>query len=282
MIDHFDFNFIDTKRGFISVEGPDAIAFLNGLMTNDINKLNQNHDIIYTCLLSSQGKYESDFFIFKWGTIFIIDCLQAHVPILLQKFKLYKLRADVVISDQTSRWFVRLSLGQRQDAQSFCDPRHSSLGYRSYYQTDCNRNLEQESDTQEAYTKFRLTQGIPCYPASLIPNKTIPLEANMDELNAISWDKGCYLGQELTARTKYRGTINKRYVPIHLESGTPEIGWEIQYKGEKIGSLLEFNDTVGLARLSIDMVIQIIKRGEVMTQKYCTLRPTIPSWLKLY
>lgn len=196
------------NRGLLHLEGPDAHEFLQGLITNDMNVLD-DQPMIYACLLNAQGKFLHDFFVYKGDGFYLIDCEGgARAQDLLRKLNIYRLRSDVQISieDDHDVWAV---FG---DDFGLADPRHDDLGRRSLEKPALEERAFDEWD------KRRISLTIPDGSRDLIVGKSTMDEARMDEINAIDYQKGCYVGQELTARMHYRGLGKKHLKTVQLDN----------------------------------------------------------------
>jgi folate-binding protein YgfZ len=162
----------------------------------------------------------------------------------------------------------------------FVDPRHLGIGARAIIPTDqldtfiTINNLNETS--LDAYDQLRISLGIPDGSRDLEVEKSILLENGFNELSAIDWDKGCYIGQELTARTKYRALIKKRLVPVKLTGSTPEIGADITLNGKNVGILRSVYGDQGLATLRIDA----IGSDQLLCQD-TNVTPALPDWLEI-
>src|SRR5439155_25745083 len=128
-----------------------------------------------------------------------------------------------------------------------------------------------------AYDRHRLTLGIPDGSRDLVPDKSILLEAGFDELNGVDWQKGCYVGQELTARTKYRGLIKKRLFPVHIEGPAPPPGTMVTAEGRDAGEIRSSRDGEGLALLRLEAV----DSGRALVADAATLVPIRPDWMRV-
>lgn len=197
------------NRGIIRISGADARSFLQGLITNDIRLL-ETCDCIYACLLTPQGKFLYDFFIHKDGDALLLDCEGGERALSLAKLlAMYRLRADVVIETRESA-DVFAVFGADIGAP---DPRHTEMGNRSF-----ERPMGIEERPFEAWDTRRIELCVPDGSRDLIPQNSTMDEAHMDQLNAVSYDKGCYLGQELTARMHYRGLGKKHLQTVRLDA----------------------------------------------------------------
>ena len=222
-------------RGALRISGIDKEDFLQGLISNDINLLKEQNSI-YACLLSPQGKFLYDMFISMDGDVLDIDCEGGdRVESLAKLLNMYKLRADVEIEILSNRP-VYAVIGS--DAYGYKDPRHPDMGYRSFEQPDLGEQAFEHWD------KHRIALTVPDGSRDMIPQKSTMAEGNIDKLNGISYDKGCYVGQELTARMHYRGLAKK-----HLRTVTPsDLGLD-QFPA--FGKIIEKDDkTIGEMRSS--------------------------------
>ncbi len=195
------------NRGLIKISGPQAREFLQGLITNDINKLTPDK-ILYACFLTPQGKFLHDFFIHERGEELWLDCEGGERTKDLEKrLTLYKLRANVEISainknDVFAIFGAPIGLP---------DPRHSQMGYRSF---DEPKDIEKQGF--EIWDTRRISLTIPDGSRDLTIEKSTLDEGKLDTLNAVDYNKGCYIGQELTARMHYRGLGKKHLTTIIL------------------------------------------------------------------
>ncbi|MGN6670632.1 MAG: CAF17-like 4Fe-4S cluster assembly/insertion protein YgfZ [Candidatus Nucleicultricaceae bacterium] len=210
-------------RCVLSVRGSEVVPFLQGLITNDMALL-EHSAVLYTALLSPQGRYVFDFFVIKGEDPhqYWIDCPTSRASDLIKMLSFYKLRADVVIKNVSDIYAVILALESTCDIKTLhqealicnTDPRHPALGIRALVPTQSLEVLNPDRDTT-AYEQLRIQLGAPG-EGDLIPQKSLPLESNFDIFNALSFTKGCYLGQELTTRTKFRGETRKRFLPCRI------------------------------------------------------------------
>jgi folate-binding protein YgfZ len=213
-------------RLLIEIEGLDRKKFLQGLITNDVNKATQKN-LIYCAMLSASGRFLYDFFIFEIAEKLILDCLALRRDEILQKLNFYKLRSQVTLKKNDD-----LQVCSNFSQGQFCDPRHPNLGFRSYIKSDSKQSME-------AYNFKRITLKIPESEQDLTYDKSFILEFGFDDLNAIDYQKGCYVGQELTARTHYRGEIRKKLFHVKLDSkNPPEKNSEITCEGKSAGIFL--------------------------------------------
>ncbi len=232
------------NRGFLKISGSDRKTFLQGLITNDINLL-EEQNCIYACLLSPQGKFMFDFFITEQNGTLLLECEGSERLTELKKIlSMYALRAEIKIDTEDG---IKVYAGN-SDQLNIKDPRHINLGYRGYTKPDTA-----EEQPFEIWDKHRIKFCVPDGSRDMIPNKSTMAECNMDNLNAINYDKGCYVGQELTARMHYRGLAKK-----HLRTVTPEdlgletlseFGEPITKDGKTIGEMRSSCGNIGIALL---------------------------------
>ncbi len=257
------------RRGVVEIAGADRVAFLQGLVSNDVEAAAVGH-AVWAALLTPQGKYLADFFIFSAGDTLLLDCDHAAMPMLLTRLPRFRLRAQVTIAarDELSvyaGWNATVPPGIAAP-----DPRLPGAGFRLL------SDLPVAATATEAdYDRHRLALGLPDGGRDLEPEKTVLLEAGFDELHGISWTKGCYMGQELTARTKYRGLLKRRLVPVAIDGALPTPGTPVLRDGVEVGTMRSGLGQRGLAVLRIDALGFSLGCGEA------TLRADIPAWMNL-
>lgn len=219
-------------RSIIEITGDDRKNFLQGLITNDINKINDAH-LIYTLMLNAQGRFLYDFFIFEKDEKLFLDCYAARRDEIFTKLNFYKLRAKVQIIKNDN---LIVANNFQEDARFFSDPRDIALGFRGYLPKSELTELQNDSDS---YNYCRISLKIPESEQDLTYEKSIANEFGFDNLNAIDYKKGCYVGQELTARTHYMGQIRKKIFHIILPNLTKiEKNHEIACEGKSAGIIL--------------------------------------------
>ena len=212
------------NRAVISVSGEDRKIFLQGLITNDINKVSETQ-AIYTLMLSPVGRFLYDFFIIEKDDKFLLDCDKERVDEVVQKFSFYKLRSKVEIKKEN---LIVVSGGKI----GFADPRNSQMGYRNFISNTELKDCNLEYNFQRINLKLS-------DDSDLTYDKSFPLEFGFDDLNAIDYKKGCYVGQETTARTHYKGTIRKKIFVVEvLDCNQISKGSEIEAEDKKIGEIL--------------------------------------------
>jgi len=276
-------------RGVLEIQGEDKATFLQGLITNDTTKIT-SESAIYATLLNPQGRFLYDFFIVEKNGSYFLDAEANRLETLLKKLSLYKLRSDInfTIRSDLKVFAIWMKNGRelldvkKEKGNSngifFTDPRLLELGARVIGEV---MEKDLQPATPQDYDLHRLILGIPEGGRDLIPEKAILLESGLDELNAISWTKGCYMGQELTARTKYRGLVRKRLFPVTIEGTPPAERTEIFLNGDSVGEMRSQVDSHGLALLRLEAFKAYEEGiGELMCEK-SRLKPYVPVWMRL-
>ncbi len=284
------------SRGVLAVAGPDRRSFLQGLVSNDVEKVAADR-AVYAALLTAQGKYLHDFIMVEIGEAILLDAEAVRLADLKRRLSIYRLRAKVEIAERpdlavaaTFGADALAELGLPDEAGAarpqdggvmLVDPRLTALGGRAMLPRDALRPALAAVGLVEtdfaAYDRHRLALGIPDGSRDLVPDKSILLEAGFDELNGVDWRKGCYIGQELTARTKYRGLIKKRLFPVRIDGRTPPPGTTITLDGKDAGEMRSARDGLGLALVRLDAIAP----GVVVSGEAATLAPMRPAWMRI-
>jgi hypothetical protein len=260
------------NRGVLVLSGEDRVTFLQGLVSNDVRKAAPDR-ALFAALLTPQGKFLHDLFLLATDDALLLEAEGPRQADLMRRLKLYKLRSKVALKDASADYVVAAvfgdgaldALGLPADAGAarplggglaFVDPRLPALGARLLLPCEGAESaidrLGLERADFAAYDRHRLALGVPDGSRDLPIEKAILLENDYEELNAISWDKGCYMGQELTARTKYRGLVKKRLVPVAVEGPLPPAGTPILRDGREVGELRSGLDGRALALVRLD------------------------------
>ncbi len=240
-------------RAILSISGADKLVFLQGLLTNDVHKL--THHPIYSLMLTPQGKFLYDFYLILHGDEILLDCAAEKYDEICKKFSMYKLRSDVLVNQVRDQYEILAIYGEGvthiNDSLVFVDPRYSLLGSRAIVKKDSAKEFLKKHNllSMQNYTKLIYDLSIPLPHIDMISQESFPLEFGMDFLNAISFDKGCYVGQELTARTKHRGVVRKKIYKIIAQSDLSKVkcGAEIMVDQNKIGKFCSAFNEIGKA-----------------------------------
>lgn len=285
------------SRGVLSVSGPDARKFLQGLISNDVDKVSETH-AIHAAFLTAQGKYLFDFMVVEADGILLLDCEADRLADFQKRLKLYKLRSDVTVEDARMDFGVLAITGDDisealavdsvagtvkavEGGVVFIDPRHAGLGARAIIAKDMLAGFIAGSgltnSTLEAYDLARITLGVPDGSRDMQLEKTVLLEAGFDELNGIDWKKGCYMGQEVTARTKYRGLVKRRLIPVRILDGDmPAPGTPVMRDDREVGEIRSGVGTMALAMLRVNVLENL--EHAVLTASGSTILPVKPDW----
>ena len=283
-------------RGILAVSGPDRRPFLQGLVSNDVDKVSPTA-ARYAAFLTAQGKYLHDFMMVEAGESIWLDAEAARLGDLKRRLSMYRLRARVSL-DERSDLAVAAIFGAGEAAilglpsepgaagpfgsgVVFIDPRLASLGARAILPREKARAVLTDAGNAETgfdiYDRLRLSLGIPDGSRDLVLEKSILLESGFDELNGIDWQKGCYIGQELTARTRYRGLVKKRLTPVRIEGPAPPPGAAVTADGREIGEMRSSRGGLGLALLRIEPV----REGKMLAAGQSVIVPVRPAWMRL-
>ena len=245
----------NSNSRFLSIEGGDSNEFLQNLITNDINKCSEEN-ILYSCLLSPQGKFLSDFFIFKKDERYLIETHSLFYEKLLKKLNLYKLRAKVNINKVNNLYSYSVFGELQKDQDTFIfntDPRNKNIGSKLIHLKKNPKILDHFNEiNEEKYHQVLIQNTVPLSHYDLEENKSLLLENNFENLNSISWDKGCYVGQEITARMKYRALLKKKIYSLEIKDGLPIIGQQIKDDENEFGKIISIKNDSVLAMLKIE------------------------------
>ena len=261
-------------RGVIEVAGEDRVAFLQGLVSNDMAAVAPGR-AIWAALLTPQGKWLADFFVLSDGERLLLDCERGQIAMLVPRLSRYRLRAKASVADRSAELSVYAAWGGQSELPSAAlaapDPRHEQAGWRILSPT----SLATTAGPQD-WDSHRLALGLPDGSRDLEAEKTVLLEGGFDELQGISWTKGCYMGQELTARTRYRGLLKRRLVPVEIVGDLPAPGTPVMRDGAEIGTMRSGRDGHGLAVLRLEALDAV-----VLECGGARLVPRVPAWMRL-
>jgi folate-binding protein YgfZ len=293
---NFDKVYILKDRAILYINGDDCKDFLQNLITNDVNKLSDTSSC-FSSLLTPQGKFLYEFMIIKHKSGFFIDCEKSQVDGLFKQLNLYKLRSKVEILNLSNEFVVTaishkkfltfdgandefgFTLRYREDP-IFLDPRNKNLGARLVINLEklylSLKKLELKDSPISEYYELSHQLGIPQKNMNELQNKLFGIECNFEELNGIDFKKGCYVGQENTARIKLKNKLSKRLLPIYLIEG--EINQDdLIYNGDfEIGKVLISNEYPFALIKYLD---DNFNQENEFKSKNAKLKINIPSWI---
>jgi len=285
------------ERGIITIGGADRRSFLQGLISNDIERAGADR-AIWAALLTPQGKYLHDFFIVEIGEVFYLDCEAERLMDLGQRLSRFKLKADIDLgmAPDFGVWVgygegALTGTGLNADAGSalgmgdgvvYCDPRLPEIGIRAILPKSTGAETLEDLGAipggREDFESRRISLGLPDGSRDMIVEKSILLENNFDPLHGVDWNKGCYVGQELTARTKYRGLIKKRLLPVEFDGTPPEAGAIVSAGGREVGEIRTISGKMGLALLRLELVEEAENGGITLESSASVVTPRPPYW----
>ena len=238
------------QRRVVRVTGKDALAFLQGLVSNDVLPLAKGPGAVWTALLTPQGKYLADFFVVNTGQDLLLDLPEALAESTLQRLAMYRLRADVTLT--ATDLTVARGLGASPDG-ALPDPRHPALGWRLYG----GHPLPDAVD----WDAIRVDNVIPESGIELIPNESYLLETGFERLHGVDFRKGCYVGQEVTARMKHKTELRKGLVRVRISSPVA-VGTPILADGKEAGAVYTQSGGKGIAWLRFDRSAGEMRAGD--------------------
>ena len=255
-------------RAVLEATGEDRVGFLQGLVSNDVTQAVPGH-AIWSALLTPQGKWLADFFIFADGERLLLDCEAEQAAMLAQRLSRYRLRSKVAIQRTPIPVYAAWGGAPPAAGVRSPDPRVAEAGWRILGE------VAGVNATAEAYDRHRLALGLPAGSRDLEAEKSTLVEAGFDELQGVSWDKGCYMGQELTARTKYRGLVKRRLTRVRIDGPTPALDTQVFDGDAEVGTMRSGRDGRGLALLRLDA----IRAGRLRCGE-ATLTPDPAPWMQ--
>ncbi|GBR02159.1 CAF17-like 4Fe-4S cluster assembly/insertion protein YgfZ [Acetobacter oeni] len=265
-----------SDRKVVAVSGDDRVRFLQGLVSNDVTTVAPGQ-AVWAALLTPQGRWKADFFILvdPDEPRLLLDCAAVQAEMIIATLSKFRLRSDVSLrlADLVvhAAWGGLPDVATVENAIVAHDPRLPGAGWRLL----CSEPSPVARADAASYDLHRLVLGLPDGVRDCEAEKTLLLEANFDLLNGISWTKGCYMGQELTARTRYRGLVKKRLVPIASEVPVPASSTPVMTDGMEVGQIRSSHDHCGLAFLRPSEV------DSHLTASGHRIVPRIPAWLAM-
>jgi len=290
--------YILKDRAILYVNGQDAKDFLQNLISNDINKVTDNSSC-FASLLTPQGKFLYEFIIIKHKSGFFIDCEKSQSEEILKQLNLYKIRSKVEILNLSNEFVVAsfsyekyLSIDNSKDILGFTiryredpivlDPRNKNLGARLIINLEklylSLKKLELKDDKIEDYYYQSYKLGIVPKNLNKLKNKLFGIECNFEELNGIDFKKGCYVGQENTARIKLKNKLSKRLLPVEIINGKLEEDETVYCNDVEIGKIL-INEEYPFAL--IKFLNENFNKDITLKSKNGLFKIFIPEWLKI-
>ncbi|RED52256.1 YgfZ/GcvT domain-containing protein [Aestuariispira insulae] len=286
-------------RGIITVAGKDRLAFLQGLVTNDVAACGADH-AIWAALLTPQGKFLHDFFMTDHDGIFWLDCEAGRLMDLGQRLRRYKLRAEIdlnigqnvaayVLPDGDPALFgLPGTAGAAKTIPGgviYVDPRLATVGLRAVGDPVKLELFFRDSGLEQGgldqYERARIGLGLPDGSRDMSVEKATLLENGFEELGGVDFQKGCYMGQELTARMKYRGLVKKRLLPFEAEDDLFEEVDVIMADGREIAEIRSRAGRNGLALVRLDRWREAMASGKQLEADKVAVRLIPQSWMRL-
>lgn len=280
------------NRALLAVSGEDRVAFLQGLVSNDVARVSPER-ALWAAFLTPQGKFQHDLFLVARGDDILIDVEADRLEELRKKLSLYKLRSKVAIAPAAGlAVFATLggaaTIGLADEAgaaKSFgggvalVDPRLARAGLRFYLADDQPLRAAGFAEGPfAAWDRHRIRLGLPDGSRDLAVDKAILLENGFDELKGVDFQKGCYMGQELTARTKYRGLVRKRLMPVRIDGPVPAPGTPVMQDGTEAGEMRSSAGELGLAMIRLDRFRKVEGHDGAFACGEAKLTPWKPDW----
>ncbi len=284
-----------TDRGVLAVTGPEARGFMQGIVTNDIERVDRNR-VVYAALLTPQGKFLFDFIVMDDGAGgLLLDTKRERLSELAKRLAFYKLRAKAAIADVSDDLTVSALIGDgaleaaelhggpgnaRRDGDTVyaVDPRIPALGVRCLHPAGGDPLAGHAEGALDDYHAHRMSLAVPEAGTDVLVGKSFILESNFEELNAVDFEKGCYVGQELTARTKFRGRVRRRLFGVTCDGDLPAAGAPITAGGAEIGELRSARDGRGIALIRTDRLEEAGGDDAEVMAGDMRVTPVKPEW----
>ena len=274
-------------RGVLRVTGADAEKLLQGIVSNDMDRLG-SQPAIHTALLTPQGKILFDFFVTRTGDGFLLEVTREKAADLAKRLALYKLRAKVDIQDVSEDYSVLAlwgpaphGLGEMAGIVAFTDPRLQALGLRILAEGPLAADIVTATGgldaSPEDYQAHRIALCVPEGGKDYVLGDTFPHEADLDQLNGVSFSKGCFVGQEVVSRMQNRGNVRKRVVPIEGEAPLTS-GAEIKTGAASIGTVGSVAGRLALALIRLDRAAEAKANGQALTADGVAVTLRKPDW----
>ena len=291
--------YILEDRALLYVSGEDSQNFLQNLITNDVNQVNDNTSC-FASLLTPQGKFLYEFFIIKHKLGYFLDCEKTQAENLLKQLNIYKIRSKIDILNLSNEFVVAsfdkdkfLTLPDAKDRPGytikfredsvFLDPRNSDLGARLIINLEklylSLKKLELKDDNIENYYKKSFNLGLIPKNLNDLQNKLFGIECNLEELNAIDFKKGCYVGQENTARIKLKDKLTKRIFPLKIINGNLNKDESIFLDNKEIGKVLINDEKYPFGLIKFKEIN--LKTNTKFKTNNSLIEIIVPNWIKI-
>ena len=276
----------DATRAVLALTGPDRSQFLQGLITQDVTHLREGRGL-FAALLSPQGKILHDFFLLTHGDTILLDTDATQQAALMKRLLMYKLRASVTLTDVSDQWRVAYRTRATHAAVGhvtahptclvMTDPRAAELGERLYLAPEAKE--PKHTVSADDYHRHRLTLGVPDGARDIADD--VALDAGYDALGAVSFTKGCFVGQEVTARMHYKNIARRGFYMVEAEHGTlPPSGAALKAGGVTLGTLRGSMGAHGLAMLKFDETETALQQGSALLVDNIGVAIHAPAWLQ--
>jgi hypothetical protein len=265
------------NRALIRVSGPDAVGFLDNLLTQDVQKLAAS-GVQYAALLTPQGKVSADMLLWADDGAIVVECDPTRGSDLLRRLSMYKLRAQVALEDVSAT--LSACYGPQPFANAHPDPRlpDAALGWRAIVSNEAAGPL---LDGAEAYDARRLMLGAPDLARDAQADEVFAGEALLDELNGVDFRKGCFVGQENVSRMKRRATTRKKFCPVAFEGDALPFGAPVRAGAAEIGAVRTGAPGRAMALLRLDRALEAVAEGRTLEAGDRPVRLDPPPWLIL-
>ncbi len=279
-------------RALVAVGGEDRAAFLQGMISNDMRHVEAGR-AMWAAFLTAQGKFLHEFFVVPHRDMVLLDCERARRDDLVTRLGRYKLRAKVTLAPLDTlvvgaAWGdgapaaletadVLGTVKERGDGVLYTDPRLAGAGVRFALRPEQMEGLPLTAAAPEVYDAHRIALGLPDGSRDMDVDKALLLENGFEELRGVDFQKGCYIGQELTARTHYRALIKKRLMPVAIDGATPAPGDALTVDGRDAGEMKSVAGAHGLALVRLEAW----KDGGSLTAGNARITPRKPDWMQL-
>lgn len=259
-------------RGVVRLAGPDRESFLQGLVSNDVAGLSPGR-AVWAALLSPQGRWQHDFFVSAAGDSLLLETEILRAADLVERLRKFRLRAKVEIATEAGFRVLAGWGGAAMPDGAAPDPRLDAAGWR----LATTATLPVPDVDEAAYEMHRLRLGLPDGSKDCEPDRSLLIEDGFDELHGIAWTKGCFMGQELTARTRYRGLVKKRLIPVSITGAAPPPGATLAQDGAEVGVMRSSQGVLGMALLRLEA----LEKPSPITFGDTVLSPRVPDWMVL-